>query len=169
MEQDLTLLAHPACSYSFIEQRPGQAQGRTVTLFTAEQLQAYARANVAADRARREPQQAPASRDDAHCTAPEPAEKDKGGFSRVVADDAGYVLWAKRDDGTFYAALDALQALQEQGGAARPVGTLITSNPLYQEEFAPGVTGEDMEDWLEKAQAWARGWTLEDTTRGTHN
>ncbi len=38
--------------------------------------------------------------------------------------------------------------------------------PFYKAEAIPEATGETMEQWQAKVDAWERGWSIEDAIRG---
>jgi hypothetical protein len=55
---------------------------------------------------------------------------------------------------------DELAAIERRGTSARAAGMAEADNPYYSENYMPKATGEDSEIWIQKAEAWRRGWGL---------
>lgn len=55
--------------------------------------------------------------------------------------------------------------IQKAGANARACGTGEFDNPYIKPENMPAKTGETMEDWQAKADAWKLGWVMEDSIR----
>lgn len=55
--------------------------------------------------------------------------------------------------------------IQKAGANARALGTCVTDNPYYKTDQMPAVTGQTVEDWNKKVEAWDFGWKMEDMMR----
>ncbi len=58
-----------------------------------------------------------------------------------------------------------IAAIEKRGANARAIGIAEIANPFYATNYMPAVTGEATEAWAQKAEAWHRGWVLEDAVR----
>jgi hypothetical protein len=58
-----------------------------------------------------------------------------------------------------------LQELQAQGANARALGRSELDNPFLKSAAMPAATGDAVEHWNAKAEAWALGWKIEDAMR----
>lgn len=56
--------------------------------------------------------------------------------------------------------------IQKQGANARAHGLSRYDNPFLKSTALPATTGETMEVWVAKHDAWNLGWTMEDAMRG---
>lgn len=56
--------------------------------------------------------------------------------------------------------------IQKQGATARAMGKSFIDNPYLQHEKLPAATGETIEQWQVKHDAWHLGWTVENAMRG---
>ena len=56
-------------------------------------------------------------------------------------------------------------SLQQDGANARALGRSAIDNPFYKSDAMPGHTGEPVEQWNRKMEAWNLGWTIEDMMR----
>lgn len=54
------------------------------------------------------------------------------------------------------------EKLQKEGANARAIGKSIIDNPFYKSENMPGQTGDEIDEWQLKVQAWELGWRIED-------
>jgi hypothetical protein len=63
-------------------------------------------------------------------------------------------------------AMPDLLALEKAGAAARAARLDELSCYLYRDESMPAATGESLALWVEKLDAWTRGWKIEDAIRG---
>lgn len=61
---------------------------------------------------------------------------------------------------------DESEALQKQGANARAAGLTSIDCPFYKEDATPSATGETIDVWNAKVEAWRLGWTIEDAMRG---
>lgn len=59
-----------------------------------------------------------------------------------------------------------LEELHRRGANARAAALSALDNPFYKAEAMPAATGESVERWLPKVQAWDLGWQIEDAIRG---
>jgi len=59
-----------------------------------------------------------------------------------------------------------VQDILRQGATARAVGRTEIENPFYQPEKMPSTTGEPVDAWASKAEAWNTGWRIEDAMKG---
>ena len=55
---------------------------------------------------------------------------------------------------------------ERAGAQARARGAGQFENPHYRSAAMPGATGEPFRSWHAKAEAWRRGWTVENAIRG---
>ena len=55
--------------------------------------------------------------------------------------------------------------IQKSGANARALGCSEFDNPYFKPDAVPGNTGEPLEEWLKKAEAWMLGWKIEDAMR----
>lgn len=58
-----------------------------------------------------------------------------------------------------------LLKLQKDGANARAFGLSSLDNPYYQSDVMPGNTGEQIEEWNAKMEAWRTGWEMENLMR----
>lgn len=58
-----------------------------------------------------------------------------------------------------------LLKLQKDGANARAFGLSSLDNPYYQSDVMPGNTGEPIEEWNAKMEAWRTGWEMENLMR----
>ncbi len=56
--------------------------------------------------------------------------------------------------------------IQKAGANARAMGRTFLDNPYLASDKLPAATGEDLDLWKEKHDAWHLGWTMEDIMRG---
>lgn len=54
------------------------------------------------------------------------------------------------------------QSIVQRGANARALGVSRFDNPYFKRERMPISTGEDIEIWNAKAEAWSFGWNAED-------
>lgn len=54
----------------------------------------------------------------------------------------------------------------KRGSNARALGLSELDCPFYAERECPAATGETIEQWQAKVDAWTAGWKLEDAVRG---
>lgn len=62
--------------------------------------------------------------------------------------------------------MEALTEIQKAGANARAMGRTEFDNPYLQESELPRATGEPVEKWLAKWEAWQLGWKLEGAVSG---
>lgn len=55
--------------------------------------------------------------------------------------------------------------IQKMGANARALGRSVFDNPFYQAECMPAATGESINVWNGKAEAWNAGWRIEDAMK----
>lgn len=55
--------------------------------------------------------------------------------------------------------------IQLLGANARAQGLTVFDSPFYKPEAMPASTGETIEAWNAKQEAWSLGWTIEDAIR----
>ncbi len=55
--------------------------------------------------------------------------------------------------------------LQKQGALARAAGRSLFDNPYLKSENMPAATGDTIEDYQAKHDAWHLGWTIENAMR----
>lgn len=55
--------------------------------------------------------------------------------------------------------------LQKAGATARAARRCELDNPFYKSENMPAATGESIEAWNAKCEAWDFGWKMEDAIR----
>lgn len=53
----------------------------------------------------------------------------------------------------------------KRGANAYCLGHSESDNPYFQEKNMPKNTGESMEEWNKKADAWEYGWNMERASR----
>jgi len=58
-----------------------------------------------------------------------------------------------------------LNYLQELGAEARAKGSSFLENPFLKNEHQPAASGESIDTWQRKHDAWHLGWTAEDIER----
>jgi hypothetical protein len=58
-----------------------------------------------------------------------------------------------------------LLQLQQDGANARAMGRGYFDNPFLRSENMPRATGETLDQWSAKHDAWQLGWTAEDAMR----
>lgn len=58
-------------------------------------------------------------------------------------------------------------AIQLSGANARARGESRFSNPFYSQQKMPAATGETIDKWNAKAEAWTFGWEMEDVMRAS--
>lgn len=51
------------------------------------------------------------------------------------------------------------------GANAMALGMCFMDNPYYKQDAMPRATGESVEQWNRKAEAWNAGWAVEDIVR----
>jgi hypothetical protein len=56
-------------------------------------------------------------------------------------------------------------AITKAGATARALGKSKMDCPYYKADAVPAATGESIEEWLAKIEAWELGWTAEDMMR----
>lgn len=56
-------------------------------------------------------------------------------------------------------------AIQKNGANARAMGQGKFDNPLMKDAAMPRATGETLEQWVAKLDAWDLGWAVEDAMR----
>lgn len=61
---------------------------------------------------------------------------------------------------------DEHEALQKAGANSRALGQSEIANPFLDPRNMPRATGDSVEDWQAKHDAWALGWKAEDLMRG---
>lgn len=61
---------------------------------------------------------------------------------------------------------DEHERLQRAGANARAAGRSFLDNPHLKSENCPAATGEPLEVWVAKHDAWELGWRAEDAMRG---
>jgi hypothetical protein len=57
--------------------------------------------------------------------------------------------------------------LRLDGANARAMGHSVFDNPHFRSEAMPAATGESIEEWQQKCDAWYFGWVTEDAMRST--
>lgn len=57
--------------------------------------------------------------------------------------------------------------LMDAGAAARRAGASWNENPGYRAEQHPSRTGEPLDAWHARLDAWSDGWRIEDAIRTT--
>jgi len=55
--------------------------------------------------------------------------------------------------------------IERRGANARAAGLSLHDCPFFDSEVMPGRTGETIEAWSKRVEAWRRGWMLEDAVR----
>lgn len=60
-----------------------------------------------------------------------------------------------------------LESVQQAGANARALGLVELDNPYYKSENIPAATGETIEQWSAKHDAWELGWLMEDAMRSS--
>ena len=58
-----------------------------------------------------------------------------------------------------------IEAIQKAGANARALGLTEFDNPYYVKTVMPAETGEPIEEWSAKAEAWLTGWKIENAMR----
>lgn len=57
------------------------------------------------------------------------------------------------------------EELEKLGANARAQGRDYFDNPFYKTEATPKHSGDTIDEWQRKLNAWERGWVLEDMIR----
>lgn len=58
--------------------------------------------------------------------------------------------------------MDEIIAIQKRGAEARAHGFTALDNPFLRATALPAATGESVETWLRKHDAWELGFRIED-------
>lgn len=58
-----------------------------------------------------------------------------------------------------------LTKIEKDGAEARALGHNFLQNPYLKSDAMPAATGETIERWQRKHDAWHRGWRMEDLVR----
>lgn len=56
-------------------------------------------------------------------------------------------------------------SIEKAGAVARASGRYEFDNPYFRSGQMPAATGESLQDWSIKAEAWKRGWTIENAMK----
>lgn len=56
--------------------------------------------------------------------------------------------------------------IQKQGATARAMDKTFFENPYLKRENLPAATGETVQQWQAKHDAWHLGWHVENAMRG---
>lgn len=62
-----------------------------------------------------------------------------------------------------------VESLQKDGAEARAHGRSFLDNPFLKSSSMPAATGEPIDEWARKHDAWHLGWTMENAMRGDTN